>query len=87
MFRFYTKQNPRVSVVAKHEDGHLKVAVAVCSTKDHFVKKTGRELAEKRLTNNQLYTEIKMPVVDVKKFVNFAKYVSAEVSKTKVCVQ
>lgn len=85
MFRFYSKPTEtngvRVAVVAEHSEGVLKVAIARCSTKDHYDKRVGRALAEKRLTENELYASIPIQVCDVKTFVLFAKGVAAEVSK------
>lgn len=88
VFRFYsktpTKTAGRVTVVGKHEDSTLKIAVAVCSKKDNFVKKYGRGRAEKRLEKNSLYNEFPMETCSTKDFFDKASQVAEEVSKSKI---
>ena len=75
MFRFYSKadETNRVSIVGECTDGVLKVAAARCSSKDNFVRKKGRELAEKRLQSNELCFEIPADKCDVRTFIVIAK--------------
>lgn len=85
MFRFYSKStesnNIRVSVVGEHTEGMLKIAVARCSSKDHYEKKIGRSIAEKRLNDNNIYISIPMDKCDVRTFVLLAKGIAADVSQ------
>ncbi len=82
MLRFYSKpikNEPRISVVGEHKDGLLKIAVARCSIKDQFVKKTGRTLAEKRLSENKLYEEIRINNCRGKDFAIIADIIAKKV--------
>ena len=86
MFRFYSnpaETRSRVSVVGEHSEGMLRVAVARCSEKDHFVRKKGRMIAEGRLAKNKTYDVIPMDSCDIQEFVKLAKEISKEVIKTK----
>lgn len=101
MFRFYSDPietgkgaNPatgrkakivRITVVGKHENGKLSLAVARCSKKDCFVKKTGRAIAEGRLAKGKTFVTIPMDECDIPCFVYNAKLVAHDVAaSTKV---
>lgn len=91
LFRFYSKPhnskgNVVVCVVATQNAGNdiLNVAVARCSEKDQFVKKTGRELAEKRLNANELYCKYRVQNCKGKEFIKIAQQVAKEVTNTVV---
>jgi hypothetical protein len=84
MFRFYSKPSntqARVAVVGEHSEGVLKIAVARCSVKDHFIKKKGRAIAEGRLHKNKLYDEIKMEKCEIKDFIKVAEETIKKVQK------
>lgn len=84
MYRFYSRPtgtNIRVSVVGEHSDGVLKIAVARCSKKDHFVKKKGRTIAEGRLKKGKYYQKIQMRKCNISTFVSLAKAIAKHVSK------
>lgn len=86
MFRFYSNPSEaktRVSVVGEYSEGVLKIAVARCSEKDHFVRKKGRMIAEGRLAKGKTYEEIPLAECDIQEFVRVAKSISKEVTKTK----
>jgi hypothetical protein len=85
MYRFYS--NPantrRVAVVGSHENGILKIAVAICSPRDQFRRKKGRMIAEGRLKANKVYTSIPIASCDSEQFVNIASALSHEVINAK----
>lgn len=90
MFRFYespTHGRSRVTVVGKHEDNKLSIAVARCSSKDQFIRKKGRAIAEERLANNKTYLQVEMPHCDVRTFLTIAKGVTSEVENSKVVIR
>lgn len=81
MFRCYsphfltnTKDNPlpRISIAGEHKDGTLKLAAARCSLKDRFVRKAGREIAEKRLKEGKHILEVKIKKCDSDTFHAYA---------------
>jgi hypothetical protein len=83
VFRFYSNTEegkPRITVVAEHSAGMLKVAVARCSNKDHFIRKKGRMIAEGRLAKDKLFTTVEMESCDIAAFVEVAKEVAREVN-------
>lgn len=85
MYRFYSKADEtknRVSIVGECVNGTLKIAAARCSSKDNFVRKKGRELAEQRLANNQIYFQCKTESCDIKQFLYLAKSIAKEIEKT-----
>lgn len=86
MFRCYSNVDPdskiRVSVVAEHTEGVLKIAVSRCSAKDQFIKKKGRAIAEGRLLKGKLYKIIPMQECKVKDFMKVAEEVFKEVKKS-----
>lgn len=95
MFRFYSKSTEtksRVAVVGVHSDGVLSIAVSRCSSKDNFMKKKGRKIAEGRLANglkadtkkNTLYAQIPMEACDVKNFLQIAHQTAKTVDESKV---
>jgi hypothetical protein len=84
MFRFYSNAGSgRVSVVAEHSEGMLKIAVARCSHKDNFIRRKGRAIAEGRLEKGKLYSSIPMKECDIQTFIHHAKMVAEEVQQTK----
>lgn len=86
MFRFYSKPSNskvRVAVVGKEINNELCIAVARCSQKDQFCKKTGRELAEKRLENQEIFHKVALPECSAYNFLLIAQGVVSEVIKTK----
>lgn len=89
IFRFYSKPraskgNVIISVVATQNAGNdiLNIAVARCSKKDQFVKKKGRELAEKRLNANELYCKYRVKDCKGKEFMQIAEKVAKEVTNS-----
>ena len=85
MFRFYSKADEtknRVSVVGECTDGTLKIAVSRCSSKDNFVRKKGRELAETRLKTGNVYFQVQANTCDVREFLYLAKSIAKEVSES-----
>lgn len=59
IFRYYSKDRfNRVTVVAKFENNTLVFAVARCSDKDQFCRKTGRAIAEGRLSKGKFIREV-----------------------------
>jgi hypothetical protein len=87
IFKFYSSptDNNRVSVVGEHTNGVLRIAVARCSNKDHFVRKKGRTIAEGRLLKGKLWGSLAVPQskMDVKTFVSVAKDIAFDVSISK----
>lgn len=84
MFRYYSTPNEaavRITVAGEHSDGVLKLAVSRCSMKDRYVKKIGREKAEKRLSIGLLYDQIELNECDAKTFVVFAKKAVLDIDK------
>lgn len=52
MYVYHTPNyfSQRLTIVGEFEnDSTLRISAAICSTKDNFCRKTGRELAEKRM--------------------------------------
>lgn len=85
MFRFYSspQEATRVSIVAEHSEGVLKIAVARCSKKDNFFRKKGRLIAEGRLNKGKVHTTIPMDECDIQTFLAYAKIIAEEVKQTK----
>jgi hypothetical protein len=86
MYRFYSPpgNDNRVTVVGTVENNTLKIAVAICSKKDRFVRKIGRTIAEGRLKKDILYETVE--VTDnftTKEFVRRAGNIANIVSATK----
>lgn len=84
MFRYYStpnEANVRITIAGVHSDGVLKLAVSRCSKKDRYVKKIGREKAEKRLSIGLLYDQIELKECDAKTFVEFAKKAVLDIDK------
>lgn len=73
--------NSRVTVVGEHSDGELNIAVARCSHKDNFCRKTGRMIASGRLNREKLFTKLPMENCDTKTFVDIAKSVAESVKE------
>ena len=86
MFRFYSNpaNSRRVAVVGSHENGILKIAVAICSPKDQFRRKKGRMIAEGRLKANKLYLHMPIASCNNEQFVGIASSVSNEVINAKI---
>lgn len=85
MLVFHSKTPSRVTVVGEHQQGVLKIAVARCSNKDQFCRRTGRSIASTRLKssgNSGLHSTYSMSDCSVSEFVNIAKQVAVEVSQT-----
>lgn len=79
IYRFYSKPilNVRVFIIGEWKDSILKIAVARCSHKDQFVRKTGRDIAEERLVKNKLYLESKvLTPLTSKEFISMANLLS-----------
>lgn len=86
MFIFHSKPNStrsRVTVVGKQEGNQLKIATARCSRNDQFSRKIGRELAAKRIENNQLYISIPVEQSDIALFLLVAQGISTNVLQSK----
>ena len=86
MFIFHSKPNQareRVTVVGKQEGNQLKIATARCSKTDQFSRKIGRELAQKRIDNEQLYISIPVEKSDISLFLLVAQGVSNNVITSK----
>lgn len=81
IYRFYSKPDDkvRVSVVGKYDNGTLKIAAARCSSKDSFIRKKGKMIAEGRLQKGKLFSEIELSSCEVKDFVSHAKLVIEKV--------
>lgn len=85
MFRFYSQGSKvRVAVVGEHSEGVLKIAVSRCSTKDAFVRKKGRMIAEGRLQKGKLYSQEKIENCDVKTFVEKAKEIAEKLQTSMI---
>ena len=86
MFRFYSPHGTdcRVSVVGKHTDGMLNIAVSRCSKKDNFNRKIGRSIAEGRLKRGYFFSQIPIDECDSKAFVEIAKTVANEVCSSMI---
>lgn len=87
MYRFYSSPNQgvRVSVVGDYtEGGYLEIAVARCSSKDPFVRKKGRLIAEGRLRKGRLHSVHSLPRCTSEDFVRIAKEVAEEVIISKM---
>lgn len=77
MLRYYSNQEKRnrVTIVAEFKEGFLKFASARTSSKDRFVKKIGRSIAENRLKGDHI--NLITPCIKenmVKTFLDKAKY-------------
>jgi hypothetical protein len=70
---------PRVTVVGEHKDGVLKLAAAKCSLDDRFVRKVGREMAEKRLKEGKHVLEVKVQKCNSEMFHNYANVVIEDI--------
>lgn len=83
MYRFYSspKDSNRVTIVGETVDGTLKIAAARCSHNDHFVRKVGRDIAEKRLQNNETIFNIPVQDCSITFFVTLARGLAQELSK------
>jgi hypothetical protein len=83
MFCFYSKPNDvRATIVAKLENGLMTFAASRCTEDDQFVKKIGRELAEKRLTSGNILFAVPIPASiekPGKEFVRLAQKISKSV--------
>lgn len=88
MYRFYSNPDEngvRVSVVGEYDEENrtFSVAVSRCSSKDAFIRKKGRAIAEGRLRAGKLYDRV--PFVEkrptVKEFVKIAKDVAQAISR------
>lgn len=75
MYRFYSSPHDtnRVSVVGQYAGGVLKMAAARCSSKDHFVRKIGRAIAEGRLRKDRCTTLLLDRPPTVSEFCQYAK--------------
>ena len=83
MFGFYSlpEDRNRISIVGEHKDGILKIAAARCSTKDRFCKKTGREIATKRLKEDNLLLSVNIEKCEGRLFLNMAKVLIEEINR------
>lgn len=77
---------PRITVVGEHKDGVLKLAASRCSTKDRFVRKVGRELAENRLKEGKHVLEVKTQRCDSEIFHNYANTLMENIWVSKTVV-
>lgn len=73
---------PRVCVVGEYKNGILKMAVSMCSLKDRFVRKEGREMARKRLKENMHIMEYKTNKINSAIFHDLADFLIYNVRKT-----
>lgn len=75
MYRYYSSPNDtnRVSVVGQYAGGVLKMAAARCSSRDHFVRKIGRKIAEGRLLKDKCTTLLLEKAPSVAEFIQYAK--------------
>jgi hypothetical protein len=86
MYRFYSspESQNRVTVVGVVENDVLKIAVAICSKKDRFVRKIGRSIAEGRLKKGIYYETCPLTApVPTKDFIDIAQRIANEVVETK----
>jgi hypothetical protein len=81
MYNFYSKTNPRVTVVGEHSEGKLKLAVARCSSNDRFVRETGRKLASDRLAEGKIYITVATDECKTENFIRIASVISEGVSR------
>lgn len=68
--------NRRHTVAGVIDGSNIKVAVAACSTKDQFVKATGRKISLERAESNPVLTinlNAKPGISPVKQFLDVAK--------------
>ena len=89
MYRYYS--NPiggrRVAVVGEHSKGVLKIAVAICSNKDQFIRVKGRNIAEGRLLKGKCYESIKTKECDTRCFIGHAERIATEAAMSKIIVK
>ena len=84
VFIFHSPQYPmstglRATVVGRYKDGELKIGVSRCSERDMFSRKTGRELAFKRLDDGKEYLSVSTDNMDLTKFIKIAQAISEAV--------
>ncbi len=80
IYRFYSKEGPnRVTVCGTYKEGALCIAVARCSKKDNFQRKTGRKIAESRLTGGKYFYCRKITDFTLKDFLYLAQSIEREV--------
>jgi hypothetical protein len=76
----------RVTIVGEIKDDKLNIAVARCSAKDQFIKKTGRSIAEGRLAKGKILTSFTidpLKKITTEEFITAAQGVAAYVIETK----
>lgn len=87
MYRFYSKpiaNTGRTTIVATFVDGVVNVAAARCSTKDNFIRKKGRQIAEGRLVKGKLIHSFKIESFSSADFIALANNLITQVEETKV---
>ena len=80
----FEKPLPRISIVGEHKDGKLKIAAARCSLKDRFVRKVGRDIAEKRLREGKYLIEVNIPTCSSDLFHDFAQTIMGLIWENKI---
>jgi len=65
-------QLPRITVVGEHKDNELRIVASRCNLKDRFIRKIGREKAEKRLKSGFAHMVVKSPHCDSRMFHDLA---------------
>lgn len=83
MFRFYSKENPRVAVIGNFTNGKLEISVSRCGKKNNFSRKIGRTIAEGRLAKGILYDTIEKESITTNEFVEIANKIANEVAFSK----
>lgn len=84
VFIFHSPQDPmcnglRATVVGRYNNGVLKIGVSRCSERDMFCRKTGRDLAFKRLDDGKEYLSVNSDNMDLTKFIKIAQAISEAV--------
>ncbi len=75
---------PRITVVGEYHDGLLKFAVARCSLKDRFVRKTGRLIAMERIVNGDVFLVLKTRNPNSEIFHEYANVITNHIWNTNV---
>jgi len=83
IYRYYSDHNypVRVSIAGHYDETakRLNLAAARCSEEDRFVRKVGRELAEKRLSENKIIASVYLPSMNAKDFIFIAQFFAVRI--------
>jgi hypothetical protein len=66
------KNKNRICIVGEYKNNELKMAISVCSGKDQYIKKIGRNIAIGRLNKNKIFKKITLPVCSSKQFIEIS---------------